>query len=62
MSSQEDLDLPQNGILYSFAVAVKKCFEPCTERNDVFLRSILGTVNPVCINEKIGGDPPVILH
>jgi hypothetical protein len=62
MTSQEDLDLPQNGILYSFAIAVKKSFEPCAERNDVFLWSILGTENHVCVNEKIGGDPPVILH
>ena len=62
MSSQEDLDLPQNGIFYSFAVAVKKSFEPCAERNDVLLRSILATENPVCVNQKIGRNPPVILH
>lgn len=55
-------DLPQNGILYSFAVTVKKSFEPCIERNEVFLRSILSTENPVRVDEKIRGDPAVILH
>lgn len=62
MSSQENLDLPQNGILDSFAVAVKKSFEPCGERNEVFLWSILAIDKPVCVNQKIGRDPPVILH
>ena len=62
MSSQGDLDLPQYGILDSFAVAVKKSFEPCAERDDVFLRSILGTEKPVGVNQKIGRHPPLILH
>lgn len=63
--TQQDLDgkiLPQNGILDSFAVTVKERFEPCIERNDVFLRSILRTENAVRIDEEIWRDPTVILH
>jgi hypothetical protein len=48
---------PQNGILYSFAVTVKKSLEPCMEwKKYRALRSVLRTKNAVRVNQKIRRD------